>query len=185
MNRAALNYFWHECGTIFSITNNTSATLSEIQVMIARMKPIRPCARSERNSCETRGAVRRARRILVAGVVFGLSATLWAHGALSARPATHSESVAIRKVAMATCRAVEATGPAQQCQWHGAKVSTVDPRLAYGEAVSEGFGGVLVQRRVSGSGYGVVLKFGGGSQPCSSYSARLRRALADLDLCFS
>lgn len=96
------------------------------------------------------------------------------------RRPTAKEAQAIRTVAMRACG-----WPKYACSWHGARISTVDPHYGFGEAVYEGFGGVVVRRvAVAPLRYVVVMRLGGGAEPCSSFPFRLRRILIDLDQCF-
>jgi hypothetical protein len=114
---------------------------------------------------------------VVACVVTGF----WAVAAFGQRPATVRETAIIRAVAMRACG-----WPKYACKWNGARVSTIDPRYAYGQSVYEGFSGVLVRRvSVVPLRYAIVRKLGGGAEPCGSFPLSIRRVVKDLRLCFA
>jgi hypothetical protein len=124
----------------------------------------------------------RLRRPLLCLFVAAASAGALAAVAHAERSATSAEARAIKPVAMKACGE-----PKYTCHWRGARVSTVDPRCAFGQAVSEyGFAGVLVKRTsIHPLRYAVVHRIGGGIGPCSQSPAALRKVLADLRLCLA
>jgi hypothetical protein len=115
---------------------------------------------------------------LVIAVLIGAAAL--ASVALAERPATTAEANAIKPLAMKACGY-----PKEHCVWRSAEISTINSRYGFGEAVGEGFYGVMVVRAsVNPLRYRVIHSIGGGIGPCSvSFPASLRAIALDLHLC--
>lgn len=120
-------------------------------------------------------------RTAVAGLVTALlAATALAFAAPAAdasRKPTRAEGKAIKRLALRTCPT-----PIGPCRYHGARVSTRDPRFAWASVTGEGFSGVLVKRpRPRGTAFRVVGTQGGGIGSCAYWRARAPRpVLRDL-----
>lgn len=110
---------------------------------------------------------------LAAAVLLGL----FAPAAEAARKPTRAEAVAIKRIALRICPT-----PVGPCRYHGARVSTRNPRFAWANVTGEGFSGALVKRpRTRGTAFRVVGTQGGGIGSCAYWRARAPRpVLRDL-----
>ncbi|HST41340.1 MAG TPA: hypothetical protein VLK58_17615 [Conexibacter sp.] len=93
---------------------------------------------------------------------------LSAAAAEAARRPTPKEAVAIKRLALDACRS-----PAGPCRYHGARISTRNPRFAWAEVTNEGFSAVLLKRpRRSGTAFRVIGTQGGGIATCAYWRRR-------------
>jgi hypothetical protein len=89
------------------------------------------------------------------------------------RPPSKGERAAIKRVAMKDCGA-----PERPCTFHGARVSTRNPRFVWANVTSEGLSGKLLKRPAPGSRrFKVVGIQGGGIGECSYWRKRASRAV--------
>ncbi len=97
--------------------------------------------------------------------------------AQAAREPTPREAKAIKQAAMRSCVA-----PTGRCRWHGARVSTRDPRFAWARITTEGFSGALLKRATPRAHrFRVVATQGGGVELCTHWRKHApARVLADL-----
>lgn len=98
---------------------------------------------------------------------------VWAQAALADRAPSKTERTAIKRVALKACE-----GAPDACKFHGARVSTANPRFAWADVTAEGFSGALVKRSSRHSRrFRVVGTQGGGIGACSYWRARAPRAV--------
>jgi hypothetical protein len=89
------------------------------------------------------------------------------------RPPSKAERAAIKRVAMKDCGA-----PERPCTFHGARVSTRNPRFVWANVTSEGLSGKLLKRPTPGARrFRVVGIQGGGIGECSYWRARAPAAV--------
>ncbi|MDW5598848.1 hypothetical protein VSS74_31105 [Conexibacter stalactiti] len=114
--------------------------------------------------------------LVALALVVGLS-LLSAAAAEAARRPTPKEAAAIKRLALDVCRS-----PAGACRYHGARVSTRNPRFAWADVTGEGFSGALLKRpRRGGTAFRVVGTQGGGIGSCAYWRRRAPRpVLRDL-----
>lgn len=96
-------------------------------------------------------------------------ATVVAPAAAAAdRPPSEREAAAIERVAVKKCG-----GKERGCKFHGARVSTRNPRYAWADVSAEGFSGVLVKRRTAHARRFKVAGWqGGGIGSCAYWRRR-------------
>jgi hypothetical protein len=98
----------------------------------------------------------------------------------AARQPTPSEAKAIKRAAMRAC---DGHGPpGSTCEFHGARVSTRDPRFAWADVTVDGFSAALLERPTKRSThFHAVATQGGGIGACSYWRKHApKRVLADL-----
>jgi hypothetical protein len=105
------------------------------------------------------------RNILAATAAATIAVSGMAAEARAERPASPTERRAIQVIALRHCP----VGGGDPCRRAPVKVSTVDPRYAFGGAIGDGYSGVLVKRE-SGH-WRVVAVQGGGLMSCSYWEA--------------
>jgi hypothetical protein len=89
------------------------------------------------------------------------------------RKATKAERAAIKPVVFDVCDS--SAGP---CRFHGARISTANPRFAWANATNEGFSGALMKRPTRRSRqWRVVATQGGGIGECSYWRKHAPRAV--------
>jgi hypothetical protein len=93
----------------------------------------------------------------------------------AARRPTRPEARALQRVALRAC---EHTGAPSPCRYHGARVSTRDPRYAWAEVTTDGFSAVLLRRPTRGSTrFRVIGVQGGGIGDCRVWRRKAPRAV--------
>lgn len=116
-------------------------------------------------------------RTITSALLAALAAVVVAAPTDAAKRPSKAAAAAIERVALNACAV-----PQRPCDFHGAKISTRNPRFAWADVVAEGFSGVLLKRPSARSlRFRVIGTQGGGIGECAYWRKRAPRpVLRDL-----